>query len=688
MVLESFNTVLWALLFLATLPTTSALPNESAFPNISFSKFNFFVQKNFSSDVSLATVLMVLFTLTNNPGLLSLHARQQNPEVSGENKVEITGWIKGLARALHEKLAAQVVTLQTDDERDKNMANSALINSLGQKLDLLSKDLKLYPYNSRGKFQGKLKTVSHAAIQPALVICPDSIECEHMSCKPWAVHQITKTRDIPKVTLIKGSDIYQNVSVLTGQCFKCKTLYLADHECLSEAVSGEETRNRRIYLNSAKYLKVGQSVWVDRVFSNAVVNGMYSFHGSASAYMEYWNNSFGVLNQDKQLKLSCRHVWQAFVQESIRTIATSAKVNLELNDSLGINEVTKEAFNALGEHGLIRAADQHSCTECTQKYKATSDIDNDGDPAAVVGVDENRTVPPLANSDSSTPNIVPRENIQIAGVDNEPAFVKLIVMDGIVMGPQHCAFGDCTADLANARGGVFCSVHDLEYGAKCRVHNCLSPKISGTQACHQHKEEWSKYEFHRKPAIYSGMKRMLRQPGENRPWQPTTERVHQPHDEPAPDVQRSKNYFSAGRFYCVETICAPCGVVIAWTKFDKSESPTQILNWLESVYPTEESRPDYVCIDKACVVLRTAITNGSWERVWKNTTRFIVDSYHYVDHRTDDYLCRRWCNPAPLNGSAPNLVISDTDSQGRVIYKRAFNTQVSITQPYFTTYVY
>src|SRR5271168_2591379 len=82
-------------------------------------------------------------------------------------------------------------------------------------------------------------------------------------------------------------------------------------------------------------------------------------------------------------------------------------------------------------------------------------------------------------------------------------------------------------------------------------------------------------------------------------------------------------YFSAKQFYCVETVCAPCGVVIAWTKFDKSESPTQILKILESIYQTEESRPDYICIDKACVVLRTAITNGSWERVWKKTSRFI-----------------------------------------------------------------
>jgi len=106
------------LFFLAILPTASALPNEGAFPNITFREFNIFVEETFGLDVSLATVLMVLFTLTNNPTLLSLHAWQQNPAVHGENKVEITAWIKALARALQEKLAAQVDTLQMDDERD------------------------------------------------------------------------------------------------------------------------------------------------------------------------------------------------------------------------------------------------------------------------------------------------------------------------------------------------------------------------------------------------------------------------------------------------------------------------------------------------------------------------------------------------------------------------------------------
>jgi len=104
--------------------------------------------------------------------------------------------------------------------------------------------------------------------------------------------------------------------VLNEQCFKCKTLYSADHESLCGTVSEGEPQDRRIYLHSAKYLKVRQSVWVDRVFSNAVVNGMYSFHVSASAYTEYWNNSFGVFAEDTPLELTHCQIWQAFVPES------------------------------------------------------------------------------------------------------------------------------------------------------------------------------------------------------------------------------------------------------------------------------------------------------------------------------------------------------------------------------------
>jgi len=71
---------------------------------------------------------------------------------------------------------------------------------------------------------------------------------------------------------------------------------------------------------------------------------------------------------------------------------------------------------------------------------------------------------------------------------------------------------------------------------------------------------------------------------------------------------------------------------------------------------------------KACMVLHTAISNGAWN-TWKETTQFIVDSYHYINHCVNDYLCHKWCNPAPLNGSASNLVVVEHDINGNANYK-------------------
>jgi hypothetical protein len=79
-------------------------------------------------------------------------------------------------------------------------------------------------------------------------------------------------------------------------------------------------------------------------------------------------------------------------------------------------------------------------------------------------------------------------------------------------------------------------------------------------------------------------------------------------------------------------------------------------------------------------LLCTSVSNGSWER-WKYTTRFIVDAYHYTNHQASDRLCRIWCNPAPLDGSAPNLVLVEKDKQGRPYYKHAFNTQARWLSP-------
>jgi hypothetical protein len=253
--------------------------------------------------------------------------------------------------------------------------------------------------------------------------------------------------------------------------------------------------------------------------------------------------------------------------------------------------------------------------------------------------------------------------------------VTMKVLDGIVVGTKHCAYDNCTSDLVNYRGGSFCQMHEHEFGNRCRVRDCTDTIISPTMACAAHQGLWNKYRLDHSSGSLAGSKRMLNRRQESLPWNSQNDREHQPHDEPAPDPIKPKHYFGPATFYCVETICAPCGVVVAWAKFAKSESESNILAFLNQVYHSKESRPDYICIDKACRVLKHIAAQGLWDD-WSQTTRFIVDSYHYQNHRKTDTLCQTWCNPAPTDGSAPNLVITAKGADGKLYQKRAFNTQV------------
>jgi hypothetical protein len=90
------------MVILLYLPIVAASSEQQSFPDITFKVFNDFVSQHFSSRVSLATVLLVLFSLTENPDLLNLHSCQKMPLLHGENKQSTSGWIKALARALTE----------------------------------------------------------------------------------------------------------------------------------------------------------------------------------------------------------------------------------------------------------------------------------------------------------------------------------------------------------------------------------------------------------------------------------------------------------------------------------------------------------------------------------------------------------------------------------------------------------
>ncbi len=134
-------------------------------------------------------------------------------------------------------------------------------------------------------------------------------------------------------------------------------------------------------------MKIGQSLYVDQIFSNAVINGTYSFHASAAAYAEFWTNSYGKQNS---FKIRRCQIWQTFIQESVCTIAHASNILFESHNNLSIENLTYDAIAMLGENGGIRLSDKHTCLECTQEHKSVADfIPTANDPAAVLGVDKN-----------------------------------------------------------------------------------------------------------------------------------------------------------------------------------------------------------------------------------------------------------------------------------------------------------
>ena len=261
--------------------------------------------------------------------------------------------------------------------------------------------------------------------------------------------------------IFKGTTLFDNAYVVPGKCPKCLHIYYADHDHIPGEIP------MCTFLNSAKYLKVGQSVWVDRVFSNSVLAGIYHFHASANAYTAFWNASFWENQKSVANPITCRQIWQTFIQESICSVAALSQLNISLHDQLSISQLAHGAFNILGENGIIRAANQHAWSECVQPYKIHADfitgqfmilvyrlniliilIFIGDDPAAIVGLDEGQTVPvlhgigaELAAQDAERARELAREAALHSDSNDdmeEDGEVSMVVVDGIVMGPTVC----------------------------------------------------------------------------------------------------------------------------------------------------------------------------------------------------------------------------------------------------------
>lgn len=65
-----------------------------------------------------------------------------------------------------------------------------------------------------------------------------------------------------------------------------------------------------------------------------------------------------------------------------------------------------------------------------------------------------------------------------------------------------------------------------------------------------------------------------------------------------------------------------------------------------------------------------------WQNDWESS-RFIVDAYHWINHKSSDDICVAYCNPTPIDTTSNDLVELDIAEDGTQTYYRKFNTEAS-----------
>jgi len=288
----------------------------------------------------------------------------------------------------------------------------------------------------------------------------------------------------------------------------------------------------------------------------------------------------------------------------------------------------------------------------------------------------------------------------------------MVVIDGISMGHRLCAFPLCPNNPTNYYSSKLCALHMVSHGHLCGVVGCgeeIAQDLPETKACSNpaHQALWQKYHLSTTRESYSGFRRIVRQQhseldggvrGTQEPWVVNAQAVQaelaamRANDDPETTVPHHhagtnlptattgltvslKHTWSYRHIHVIEVVTWPCGCPIAWAKFPNSESPTNIINMVTELYPTEDSRPTFITIDKACRVLATLQARGLAD-AWFRTTRFLVDTFHFQTHK-EEVRCQTFCNPSPMDGSQPDLVIPIRGDDGTIHLQRAFNTEAS-----------
>ncbi|KAF9470353.1 hypothetical protein BDN70DRAFT_909533 [Pholiota conissans] len=489
------------------------------------------------------------------------------------------------------------------------------------------------------------------------------------------IHSLRRQDQPQEVRYLDETYSWKQALVFVARCPRCRSEYYPDR--YTYMLNNERTQSLEY---DSDYIRVSKKgIWVHRNIAIAQEHAVFRFRCG-------WSNFGGWLNDNllPGQTVTNRQAQRLFIEHlSRRLLKAHGKENdFQLRANTTTSDLASAICDVLGHNGgSIPSSFHHGCQECTHQKRFRSDLISEGatfdEGLAVAGLEEN-----IGEN-------VDQQNPQVSGtlLQEEPVpgqkrgYIRMAVMDGKTIGHRICALNECQQPLDNFKNGRFCFNH-LNLRQICGIIPCGRPtatEVSVTCDSNAHRQWHEKYMKRFNRLSYPGVRRVIRrQQNPSASANPFSLHIEQELPSlgniPGNEVSHT---FRARSVYCVETVQWACGIPIGWGKCYNSESAPQVLGIISRIWEGRENlRPSFIAYDDACDLLRHIATQGN-PGGWINSTKFIVDAWHYIGHRATDILCRLWCNPAPTNGSQPDLIIVSKDTQGTPHSTRAFNTETA-----------
>ncbi|BGO91963.1 hypothetical protein NBRC10512v2_004225 [Rhodotorula toruloides] len=165
------------------------------------------------------------------------------------------------------------------------------------------------------------------------------------------------------------------------------------------------------------------------------------------------------------------------------------------------------------------------------------------------------------------------------------------------------------------------------------------------------------------------------------------------------DSTRVSTMWACRRSKTLQTLVAACGAPLAWATFADGETPASVIDFLSTVHASwspdaasatsRSTFPSYIAYDRSCDVLRSLLRKPSSSGdsplpPFLRSSRLIVTAFHKQSHPQGDAFCDEFCDPTPLDGRAPDLVVpykpvGGSSKRGPQLrtFERAFNTSAA-----------